>query len=224
VHAAWQVLEHPHQLRAAAAGPGDGCCPRGVEFLTAESGGSCAYSWAHAAQAVAHQRCQSGACHQPCHRHADRCRVRPGLCCSRVVAHARECLLPGRTDYHGVRAQVCADTLIGSQLVRGISGGQKKRVTTGEKYSRHRMLSMPWDVTQLSPAHTSMLLSRTPYGNEPCSVVLTSARTTRRRADCGPLQGTAHGRDQHGVGQLNHLPDRALYAQRGAPSGCELLP
>lgn len=26
---------------------------------------------------------------------------------------------------------VCADTIVGSEMIRGISGGQRKRVTTG---------------------------------------------------------------------------------------------
>ena len=28
--------------------------------------------------------------------------------------------------------EVCADTLVGNQMLRGISGGQRKRVTTGK--------------------------------------------------------------------------------------------
>ena len=32
---------------------------------------------------------------------------------------------------HSVR-QVCSETRIGSEMIRGVSGGQKKRVTTGE--------------------------------------------------------------------------------------------
>lgn len=30
---------------------------------------------------------------------------------------------------------VCADTLVGSDMLRGVSGGQRKRVTTGESIS-----------------------------------------------------------------------------------------
>lgn len=37
------------------------------------------------------------------------------------------CSIPGVL----IELQVCADTMIGSQMVRGISGGQKKRVTSG---------------------------------------------------------------------------------------------
>lgn len=31
-----------------------------------------------------------------------------------------------------VLLQVCADTIVGNQMLRGVSGGQRKRVTTGE--------------------------------------------------------------------------------------------
>jgi hypothetical protein len=43
----------------------------------------------------------------------------------------------GSFNYHQSTLQVlgldvCADTLVGSQIIRGISGGQRKRVTTGK--------------------------------------------------------------------------------------------
>ena len=48
------------------------------------------------------------------------------LCCCRIVPLQKELLM--RSFFR----QVCADTIVGSQMVRGISGGQRKRVTTGE--------------------------------------------------------------------------------------------
>jgi len=58
-------------------------------------------------------------------------------------AHRRGSWLPlagagGLTQWPGqmpaLPMQVCEDTIIGDQLVRGVSGGQKKRVTTGGSF------------------------------------------------------------------------------------------
>lgn len=46
--------------------------------------------------------------------------------------------------------QVCADTLIGSDQVRGVSGGQRKRVTTGPAQPMHHALQQK----RLLPAKT----------------------------------------------------------------------
>ncbi len=33
---------------------------------------------------------------------------------------------------------ICADTVVGNEMLRGISGGQKKRVTTGSEFLTSR--------------------------------------------------------------------------------------
>ena len=38
---------------------------------------------------------------------------------------------------YGSCAQVCSETLIGNEVIRGVSGGQRKRVTTGDQYLMH---------------------------------------------------------------------------------------
>ena len=51
------------------------------------------------------------------------------------------------------QVQVCADTVIGSQLTRGISGGQKKRVTTGARLLFRRHFVAPQAMQSMHATH-----------------------------------------------------------------------
>jgi hypothetical protein len=48
---------------------------------------------------------------------------------TKLGSHA--CCLPIYIYLQILGLEVCADTLVGNEMMRGISGGQRKRVTTG---------------------------------------------------------------------------------------------
>ncbi|KAK8584752.1 hypothetical protein V6N13_138701 [Hibiscus sabdariffa] len=56
--------------------------------------------------------------------------------------------------------EVCADTLVGDEMIRGVSGGQRKRVTTGEMLAGPAKLLLMDEVSTVLFANCGYVLSR----------------------------------------------------------------
>lgn len=86
---------------------------------------------------------------------------------------------------------ICANTMVGDNMHRGISGGQKKRVTTGIDLKLWLLLiavkTMKWCVVDS-------------YGWNSCC----------RGDDCRTNRCSVYGRNLNGSRQLNDIPDREM--------------
>ena len=58
---------------------------------------------------------------------------------------------------------ICADTLIGNEIIQGISGGQKKRVTAGEMIVSSKTV-IPWPRCQGLRGHVMSCLLKSAGG------------------------------------------------------------
>ena len=108
-----------------------------------------------------------------------------------------------QSDPSEVGLQVCAETKVGSHMIRGISGGQKKRLTTGKLrrasprplprllHISGLMCHLPTPVQLVSKARPQAALPGRPVPDLSSS----SAAAACRRDSCRPHQDAAHGRD-----------------------------
>ena len=54
------------------------------------------------------------------------------MCCDAIICHATICIHTHKHIYACVHTQSgCLDTIVGNAMIRGVSGGQRKRVTLG---------------------------------------------------------------------------------------------
>lgn len=127
---------------------------------------------------------------------------------------------------HCCQGSPLTDLNIIPQMLRGVSGGQKKRVTTGGPgalcvHVCYLLNCCCGNVSWLAPWHAHEAL---PRGCTMCSA--TESRlilASNRRTDRGTYEDAVHGRDQHRAGLLHHLPDRQVPAQLRAAARGTLL-
>lgn len=91
---------------------------------------------------------------------------------------------------------ICADTIVGNEMLRGISGGQRKRVTTGIFFFPFIIL-----IFYINMHYTYILIF---------IAVFPSKNVFYRRDDCRTSKSSVHGWDIHRSWQLHNIPDSKI--------------